>query len=127
MGEPFYRHAAGRVFNVAVQHLLLKGVQDSQCGFKLFTQEAVAAIFPSVSITGWGFDLEVLAVARVRGLRIVEVPIEWHYRPGSRVRIARDAAGMLRELWAIRRRVRTGVYGRPTDAGWVKALKAPRR
>src|SRR5262249_23237252 len=80
LGEPFYRHAVGRLFNLGVQWLVLPGINDSQCGFKMFTASAVNRIFPRVTVSGWAFDVEVLAVARAQGMRIVEVPIEWHYR-----------------------------------------------
>jgi dolichyl-phosphate beta-glucosyltransferase len=105
IGEPVYRHVMGRLFNHVVQGLALPGIADSQCGFKMFTAEAVAAIFPFVTVDGWAFDVEALAVARARGLRIVEVPIEWHYREESQVRMMRDGVGMLRELLRIRARV----------------------
>jgi dolichyl-phosphate beta-glucosyltransferase len=105
IGEPAYRHLMGRVFNRVVQWLALPGIEDSQCGFKMFTAGAVAAIFPFVTIDGWAFDVEALAIARRRRLRIVEVPIEWHYRDESQVRMMRDGLGMLRELVRIRTRV----------------------
>jgi len=108
VGEPAHRHLIGRGFNFAVQRLLLPGINDSQCGFKMFSAAAVAAIFPKGSLDGWAFDLEVLAIARAEGLHIVEVPVEWHYRPDSHVRIARDAAGMFRDLLTVRRRARGG-------------------
>jgi dolichyl-phosphate beta-glucosyltransferase len=63
-------------------------------------------VFPLVTVDGWSFDVEVLAIARAHGLRIVEVPIEWHYRAESRVRMVSDAIGMLRELLRIRARAR---------------------
>lgn len=105
IGEPAYRHLMGRVFNLAVQWLALPGIDDSQCGFKMFTAHAVAAVFPYVTVDGWAFDVEALAIARARGLRIAEVPIEWHYRDESQVRMMRDGVEMLRELWHIRTRV----------------------
>jgi dolichyl-phosphate beta-glucosyltransferase len=112
IGEPAYRHLMGRVFNFAVQRLALPGVEDSQCGFKMFTAAAVASIFPMVTVEGWAFDVEVLIVAREQQLRIVEVPIEWHYRKGSRVAIVRDGFGGLRELLNIRARAARGAYRR---------------
>jgi dolichyl-phosphate beta-glucosyltransferase len=111
VGEPVYRHVMGRLFNAVVQQLVLPGIDDSQCGFKMFTARAVAAIFPRVSIDGWAFDVEALAVARAQRLRIVEVPIEWHYRQESQVKMLRDSLGMLRELLTIRARARRGDYG----------------
>jgi dolichyl-phosphate beta-glucosyltransferase len=109
VGEPAYRHVMGRLFNAMVQ-LILPGVEDSQCGFKMFTAEAVRAIFPFVTIEGWAFDVEVLAVARAQRLRVVEVPIEWHFRSESQVSMVRDSFGMLRELVRIRLRARRGTY-----------------
>ncbi|MGE3955683.1 MAG: dolichyl-phosphate beta-glucosyltransferase [Vicinamibacterales bacterium] len=115
IGEPAYRHVAGRLFNLGVQWLVLPGVEDSQCGFKMFTADAVESIFPRVSVDGWAFDVEVLAIARARKLRIVELPIEWHYRAESRLNMLRDGWQMLRELLRIRLRAMRGAYG--DDAG----------
>ena len=113
VGEPFYRHAVGRVFNRFVQTIILPGIEDSQCGFKMFTARAVETIFPHVTIDGWAFDVEALTIARARRLRIVEVPIEWHYREESRLSIVGDGFGMLRELLAVKwRDWRGGYHGR---------------
>jgi dolichyl-phosphate beta-glucosyltransferase len=110
IGEPIVRHLAGRVFNYGVQRLMVPGINDTQCGFKMFTAAAVEAIFPLVRVDGWAFDIEVLYVARARGLRILEVPIEWHYRRESRLRLLSDGAGMVSELLAIRANARRGLY-----------------
>jgi len=112
VGEPTYRHLMGRLFNRGVQLLVLPGIEDSQCGFKMFTAPAVEAIFPRVTVDGWAFDVEVLAVARARGLCIAEVPIEWHYRAESRLSMMRDGWQMLKELVRIRLRAASGHYGR---------------
>jgi dolichyl-phosphate beta-glucosyltransferase len=115
IGEPLVRHLAGRLFNFAVQRLSVSGIEDTQCGFKMFTAAAVEAIFPLVQVDGWAFDIEVLSIARARGLRIVEVPIEWHYRRASQVSLLRDGVGMFRELIRIGARARRGAYGRSGD------------
>jgi glycosyltransferase involved in cell wall biosynthesis len=112
VGEPVVRHVAGRIFNYAVQRLTVPGINDTQCGFKMFTAAAVEAIFPRVTVDGWAFDIEVLSIARARGLRIVEVPIEWHYRRASQLSLVRDGISMFRELLRIRARARGGAYGR---------------
>jgi len=104
IGEPVIRHLAGRVFNFGVQRLMVPGIDDTQCGFKMFTGAAVEAIFPRVQVDGWAFDIEVLYLARLQRLRIVEVPIEWHYRRESRLSLVRDGAAMLRDLLSIRAR-----------------------
>jgi glycosyltransferase involved in cell wall biosynthesis len=111
VGEPAYRHLAGRLFNFMVQRLALPGIEDSQCGFKMFTAAAVSAVFPRVTIDGWAFDVEVLTIAREQRLRVIEVPIEWHYRPDSQLSILRDGVGMLWELLRIKWRALRGIYG----------------
>lgn len=113
IGEPAYRHVMGRLFNLAVQHLTLPGIEDSQCGFKMFTAHAANSIFPLVTVDGWAFDVEVLTVARARGLRIVEVPIEWHYRQESQLSMIRDGFAMARELLRITFRRLRGHYRVP--------------
>jgi glycosyltransferase involved in cell wall biosynthesis len=112
VGEPAYRHVMGRLFNGVVQRLALPGIEDSQCGFKMFTADAVRSIFPLVTIDGWAFDVEVLTIAREQGLHVVEAPIEWHYRRESQVSMVRDSLGMLRELLRIRWRAFRGAYRR---------------
>jgi dolichyl-phosphate beta-glucosyltransferase len=112
VGEPALRHVAGRIFNYVVKLLTVRGINDTQCGFKMFTGAAADAIFPIVTVDGWAFDIEVLSIARARAMRIVEVPIEWHYRRASQLNLVRDGIGMLRELLRIRRRARRGDYVR---------------
>ena len=73
--EPSYRHLMGRVFNFVVRRLIIPGIEDTQCGFKMFTRTASAQVFPHQTIDGWGFDPEVLYISRCRGLRVIEVPI----------------------------------------------------
>lgn len=113
VGEPWLRHVAGRGFNTIVRLMMLPDIQDTQCGFKMFTAAAVDTIFPRVTVEGWAFDIEVLYIARLHGLRIREIPIEWHYRADSRLRMARDGIGMLRELAEIKSRAKRGAYGVP--------------
>lgn len=108
VGEPWRRHVIGRVLNRAIQSLAIPGIADTQCGFKMFTAESVAAIFPHVTLDGWAFDVEVLCIARAKGLRIAQIPIEWHHRPESKVSVLRDSWGMLRDVLRVRARVRRG-------------------
>ena len=112
VGEPMIRHVAGRVFNYAVQRLTVPGINDTQCGFKMFTGAAADAIFPQVTVEGWAFDIEVLSIARARSMRIVEVPIEWHYRRASQLSLIRDGVSMFRELLRIRAKASRGDYNR---------------
>lgn len=111
--EPFYRHLMGRVFNGLVRAMAVPGIQDTQCGFKMFTREAAELVFPLQRIDGWSFDVEVLYIGRLHGLRLVEVPIDWYYQADSRVRPVQDTLNMVRELIRIRRNGRAGVYNAP--------------
>ena len=111
VGEPLHRHLAGRAFNTLVRTLLVPGIQDTQCGFKMFTAAAADAIFPHVTVSGWAFDIEVLYLAHLHGLHVHEVPVEWHFRADSRVRMLRDSVGMVAELLRIRARAARGAYG----------------
>ena len=108
--EPWYRHLMGRVFNLAVRLLAVPNIQDTQCGFKCFHREAARDIFATQKIDGWAFDVEILHIARRRGYRIVEVPINWYYGEGSRVSPMRDSVNMLIEVLRIRRNGRAGLY-----------------
>jgi dolichyl-phosphate beta-glucosyltransferase len=113
VGEPFYRHFMGRVFNTLVRKTVLPGIHDTQCGFKMFTAHAAQSVFSAATMDGWAFDIEALVIARTQGLRIREVPIEWHYGADSRVRAFRDSYRMLRDLLTIHARSRGGAYRPP--------------
>jgi len=113
VGEPFYRHLIGRIYNFLVRLLVLPGLQDTQCGFKCFSAEAAEAIFPLQRLEGWSFDVEVLAIARQLGFEIAEVPITWQYQPGSRVHLLGDSLQMAKDLLTIRRGKKKGLYDAP--------------
>lgn len=108
--EPGYRHLMGRVFNSLVRKLLLPGIQDTQCGFKCMRREVAADLCQHQTVEGWGFDVELLYIARLRGYRVVEVPISWYYMPGSRVNPIRDTVTMVRDVLTIRRNATRGCY-----------------
>ncbi|MDX1613586.1 MAG: glycosyltransferase family 2 protein [Candidatus Promineifilaceae bacterium] len=118
-GEPIYRHWMGRVFNLVVKLIAVPGYQDTQCGFKCFRRQAALDVLASQSINGWAFDVELLFIARRRGYRIVEVPINWYYRANSRINPLSDAIDMLREVLRIRINGWRGRYDRhlAPDAG----------
>jgi dolichyl-phosphate beta-glucosyltransferase len=107
--EPWMRHVIGRVFNWVVRLFVVRGISDTQCGFKLLSAEAVAAICPHLTIDGFAFDVEMLALARRAGLPIREVAITWHGRQESRVAIARGAAAFA-DVLRIRWRLWRGAY-----------------
>lgn len=108
--EPAYRHLMGRIFNTIVRLFAVHGFQDTQCGFKMFTAQATEALFPYQTLTGWGFDVEVLFIAQQRGYRIVEVPINWYYKDNTRIHPIRDSIDMFLDVMRIRRNALRGRY-----------------
>jgi dolichyl-phosphate beta-glucosyltransferase len=108
--QPAYREAMGRLFNVLVQGLLLPGLADTQCGFKLFTAQAAEEAFSPCRLDGFCFDVEALYVARRRGLRIAEVPVLWRNDTASRVSLRGGGAAFV-DLVRIRLAALRGAYG----------------
>lgn len=99
--EPWVRHFLGRIYNWTVKVVALRGIEDTQCGFKLFSAEAAEAVFPVQRLNGWSFDVENLFIARKAGFTIGEVPIDWQYYEGSKVTCAGSAAAYL-EIYRVR-------------------------
>ncbi len=108
--EPAYRHLMGRVFSTYVKTIAIPGIEDTQCGFKCFHQSAAVNIFPLQTVTGFAFDVELLMIALRGGFKVIEVPIEWHHYPNSKVNPLRDALRMTREVTRIRANARRGLY-----------------
>ncbi len=97
------RQTLGKFFNVLVRLLVMKGIRDTQCGFKAFKRAAAFDLFSALETPGFGFDVELLLRARQKGYRIREVPVVWRNSRPSRVRLVRGSWRMLEELWRIRR------------------------
>lgn len=110
LGEPFYRHLMGRAFNLLVRLLAVPGVQDTQCGLKCFPREVARELFSRQRVDGFGFDVELLFLARKRGYRILEVPVTWRHVPASRVDPLRDTLRMLRDVLRVRLNDLRGMY-----------------
>ena len=106
VGEPGSRHALGRVYNALVRVLALPGFKDTQCGFKCFKSGVVERLFGAQTLDGFGFDVEVLFVARKSGMTVREVGVDWFYREHSKVRPFRDAIAMGMDLLRVRWRRR---------------------
>lgn len=111
--EPFYRHFMGRVFNLIVRVLLLPGLQDTQCGFKLFRREAVHTILDKSRLYREGaaevrgprvtaFDVELLVVANRQGYRIRAMPVAWTYGTQSKVNPVRDTLSNLSDVLLVK-------------------------
>lgn len=101
--QPWLRESLGRCFNVFVQAFVLGGIRDTQCGFKSFRQACIGPIFGRQTIERWGFDVELLYLARRLGYRIAEVPVVWRNDLATKVAAGADGLQMLREALDARR------------------------
>lgn len=108
--QPWYRERMGKTFNAFVQLLIFSGIQDTQCGFKLFKGEVARNLFKRSHIDGFGFDVEILFSAKNAGYSIKEVPVIWLNSPLSRVRLVADPLSMFLDLIRIRLNWLSGKY-----------------
>ncbi|MGH9545835.1 MAG: dolichyl-phosphate beta-glucosyltransferase [Terriglobales bacterium] len=108
--QPLYRQLFGRIFNLLLRITLGLRFKDTQCGFKAFSRRAAKAIFPQQRIERWGFDPELLYLARKFGFKVVEVPVEWAHSTGTRISPLRDGTRMFAEMLKIRWNGLTGKY-----------------
>lgn len=116
IGEPEYRHIMGRVNNWIIKLAAVRGFEDTQCGFKMFTRDVAEDLFSVQQLSGIGFDVELIYIAQKRGYKIREVPITWYFDPDSRMRLVQDSLHMLVEIWAIRKNWRKGLYASKNEA-----------
>jgi len=110
VGQPWYRVLIGRMGNMLIQFLLLEGVKDTQCGFKAFQHGAAREIFSRMRINGFGFDIEILSIARLLNFAVKEIPVSWHNSRESRVRPVKDALRTFKELICIKLNLWGGRY-----------------
>jgi dolichyl-phosphate beta-glucosyltransferase len=108
--QPLYRQLFGRMFNLALRLILGLNFMDTQCGFKAFTRSAARSVFPLQKIERWGFDPELLYLAKKQGLKVREVPVAWSHREGTRINPFLDGMRMLGELLTIRWNDLSGKY-----------------
>jgi len=106
----WHRSVLGDIFNTLIQLLGLRGITDTQCGFKLLRRDVARDLFSLGRIDRYGFDLEILYIAQRRGYRIREVPINWADQPGSKVRVLWDGLQMLADMVRVRRNHAQGLY-----------------
>jgi dolichyl-phosphate beta-glucosyltransferase len=105
-----HRKYIGNTFNLIVQKLLLPGIQDTQCGFKLFKRDVAQDIFAVVRLNGYAFDVELLYIAKLRNYKIAELAINWTNTEGSKVNVLTDSPRMLAEVLRITLGAWTGSY-----------------
>lgn len=98
IGEPWYRHFFGRVFNLLVRSLLIPNVYDTQCGFKCFSKHAREEIFPLMNTGGWSFDIEILLLCKDLNINPIEIPVTWTYKAGTKVNLFKDSIKMFAEV-----------------------------
>lgn len=108
--QPLHRQLFGRVFNLLLRITLGLHFADTQCGFKAFKRAAVQAIFPRQRIERWGFDPEILFLARKFGFKVTEVPVAWGHSGETRIHPILDGAKMFQEMLRIRWYSLSGKY-----------------
>ena len=111
--QPLYRQLFGRCFNLITRTLMGLRFADTQCGFKAFTRQAAQTVFQLQTIEGWGFDPEILFIARKRHLRVAEVAVTWGHDERTRINYLRDGFHMLREMATVRWNAMLGRYSGP--------------
>jgi dolichyl-phosphate beta-glucosyltransferase len=112
--ESLFREFAGIIFNKIVRIILWLPFLDTQCGFKAFRRESCGIIFEQQRIERFGFDPELLYLARHHGLRTVEIPVRWGHSPATKVSMLRDSIQMFIDVFTIRWNALTGRYPRKT-------------
>ena len=108
--QPFYRQLYGRLFNLGLSVVLRLNYRDTQCGFKAFTRDAIQIIFTRQRVERWGFDPELLYLARKYKLQTVEVPVEWAHDHRSKINPLRDGLRMGWDVMQIRWNALLGRY-----------------
>ena len=102
VSQPLYRVVMGKGFNLIVQAVLLPGIWDTQCGFKLFRAEVAHQVFGALVTDGFGYDPEVLYRARKQGVKIAELPVVWRNSAPTKVSPVRSSLDMLRHVLWVR-------------------------
>jgi dolichyl-phosphate beta-glucosyltransferase len=100
--QPFYRRVLGKAGNLLVRLFAVRGIADTQCGFKLFRGDIARGLFRDAQVEGFAYDMEILHLAQRRGLEIAEVPVLWFDSPESKVSVWRHTLPTLRDLLRIR-------------------------
>jgi len=107
LSQPVYRVLMGKAFNLIVQAVLLPGIWDTQCGFKLFRGDIAREVFAGLTTDGFGYDPEVLYLAKNKGVRIAEVPVIWRNSAPTKVSAVRSSLDMFRHVVRVRFRSRS--------------------
>ena len=108
--QPWRREQGGKIFNFIVRMLTLLPFWDTQCGFKAFDMKKFRPLLDVMQIERFGFDVEYLYVANLRGLKLREIPVRWNHDERTKVDVFRDSQRMFNEVREIRRNAKRGVY-----------------
>src|SRR5664279_741084 len=114
--QPWYRQLYGRLFNLGLRVVLGLNYRDTQCGFKAFTSHAIQVVFTRQRVERWGFDPELLFLAKVHKLKTVEIPVEWAHDHRSKINPLRDGLRMGLDVLQIRWNSLMGRYKRASKA-----------
>ncbi|MGH9945418.1 MAG: dolichyl-phosphate beta-glucosyltransferase [Pyrinomonadaceae bacterium] len=125
--QPWRREQGGRFFNLVVRLATRLPYWDTQCGFKAFRLDVCRPLIEAARIDRFGFDVELLFVARLAGLRLLEWPVRWDHNEGSKVSVGRDSVRMLDEMRLIRRLAKQGAYTEAVSAARELAARPESR
>ncbi len=114
--QPWARELAGKLFNLAIRVLGVRGFRDTQCGFKLVRGTVARRLFAELTVERFAYDVELVWLAQRAGYRVVEVGVEWHNDPATRVRVVRDGIGMFLDVVRFRFRHRGRKLGPESGA-----------
>jgi dolichyl-phosphate beta-glucosyltransferase len=104
--QPLYRVLMGKTFNLLIRLLGVRGIHDTQCGFKLLRGDVARSLFADLTVDRFAYDVELVWLARRRGRSVAEVGVSWENSPDSRVHVVRDSLRMLRDVFLMRWRHR---------------------
>lgn len=110
--QSWFRETAGRIFNLMMRISTGLPFSDTQCGFKLFKRQAAHEVFRRQKIERWGFDAEVLFIARKLGYKTIEVPVRWSHSEGTKISMFRDSVNMFVDLLRVRWNYLRGLYNK---------------
>lgn len=114
--QSWRREQGGRLFNLLVRTATALPFWDTQCGFKAFRMKVCRPLIEAAQIDRFGFDVELVYLAHLAGLRLQEIPVRWNNDPASKVSVARDSFRMIDEVWRIRREAARGAYDAAIEA-----------
>lgn len=119
--QPWYRQIGGRVFNLVIRVILGLGQKDTQCGFKAFSRSAAQRLFPLQQIDRWGFDPELLFLAKRFHMKVDEIGVEWAHDERSKINPLKDGFRIVNDAIQVRRNSMSGKYGTESAAAIARS------